>query len=136
MSQAAKSIDGVKDCKADYKQGTAQVTFLPAKTTPEIIAKVIANKTGYKVAVPKGRAPRIDKLVLLTRQGCVNTITMRKNLDAALTALSLPKGYQFIDADTLAASDPRGGYGTPTILYDNRDLFGLPEPPVPHPPPT
>lgn len=49
MSQAAKSIDGVKDCKADYKLGTAEVTFDPAKTTPETIAKVIAEKTGYKV---------------------------------------------------------------------------------------
>lgn len=55
MSQAAKSVDGVKECKADYKKGTAAVTFLPSKTTPEIIAKVIAEKTGYKVSVPKKR---------------------------------------------------------------------------------
>lgn len=53
MSQAAKSVDGVKDCKADYKKGTAEVTFVPSKTTPEIIAKAIADKTGYKVIVPK-----------------------------------------------------------------------------------
>ncbi len=49
MSQAAKSIDGVSECKANYKLGTAEVTFEPAKTTPAIIAKVIAEKTGYKV---------------------------------------------------------------------------------------
>lgn len=53
MSRAAKSVDGVKDCKADYKKGTAEVTFVPSKTTPEIIAKAIADKTGYKVIVPK-----------------------------------------------------------------------------------
>lgn len=53
MSQAAKSVDGVKDCKADYKKGTAEVTFVPSKTTPEIIAKAIADKTGYKVTVAK-----------------------------------------------------------------------------------
>lgn len=53
MSQAAKSVDGVSECKADYKKGTAEVTFLPSKTTPEIIAKVIADKTGYKVSLPK-----------------------------------------------------------------------------------
>ena len=53
MSQAAKSVDGVKECKADYKKGTAEVTFLRSKTTPEIIAKVISDKTGYKVTVPK-----------------------------------------------------------------------------------
>jgi copper chaperone CopZ len=53
VSQAAKSIDGVKDCKADFKKSIAEVTFAPSKTTPEQIAKVIAEKTGYKVAVPE-----------------------------------------------------------------------------------
>ncbi len=76
------------------------------------------------------------KLVFLTRDGCVNTVTMRANLDEALQALALPTDYQLIDADTLAASDPRGGYGTPTVLFADRDLFGMDEPPVPHPPPT
>ena len=80
--------------------------------------------------------PSMDKFVFLTRPGCVNTVTMRENFDAALNRLALPLQYQFIDADTLAPSDPRGGYGTPTVLYDGRDLFDMPEPPVPHPPPT
>ena len=53
MSQAAKSIDGVKECKADFKKKIAEVTFVPSKTTPEHIAKVIAEKTGYKVTVPE-----------------------------------------------------------------------------------
>lgn len=53
MSQAAKSVDGVLECKADYKKGTAEVTFVPSKTKPEIIAKAIADKTGYKVSLPK-----------------------------------------------------------------------------------
>lgn len=75
-------------------------------------------------------------LVFLTREGCANTATMRANLDDALKALALPNDYQFIDAGTLNESDPRGGYGTPTVLYLNRDLFGMPEPPVPHPTPT
>ncbi len=75
-------------------------------------------------------------LVFLTRSGCVNTVTMRANFDEALKALGLPNDYQFIDADTLAAEDPRGGYGTPTVLHAGRDLFDMPEPPVPHPPPT
>lgn len=80
--------------------------------------------------------PSMDKFVFLTRQGCVNTVTMRDNFDDALKSLGLSLPYQLIDADTLAPSDPRGGYGTPTILYDGRDLFDMPEPPVPHPPPT
>jgi copper chaperone CopZ len=53
VSQAAKSVDGVKECKADFKKKTAEITFLPSKTNPEAIAKVIADKTGYKVSVPK-----------------------------------------------------------------------------------
>lgn len=88
---------------------------------------------------PQGRPaekPSVEKLVFLTREGCVNTATMRANFDVALKALGLSSEYQFIDADTLAPSDPRGGYGTPTVLYDSRDLFDMPEPPVPHPPPT
>ena len=80
--------------------------------------------------------PSMKNLVFLTRQGCVNTVTMRENLDEALKALALPNDYQFIDADTLQPSDGRGGYGTPTVLYEGRDLFEMPEPPVPHPPPT
>lgn len=88
---------------------------------------------------PEERAmdtPSMNKFVFLTRQGCVNTVTMRENFDAALKTLALSSDYQFIDADTLAPTDPRGGYGTPTILLEGRDLFDMPEPPVPHPPVT
>lgn len=78
----------------------------------------------------------MKNLVFLTREGCVNTVTMRANLDEALKTLALPSDYQFIDADTLKPSDTRGGYGTPTVLYADRDLFGMEDPAVPHPPPT
>ena len=78
----------------------------------------------------------VNSLVFLTRDGCVNTVTMRTSLDEALKALNLPNDYQFIDADALAPSDSRGGYGTPTVLHEGRDLFGMPEPTVPHNPPT
>jgi copper chaperone CopZ len=53
VSQAAKGVVGVKECKADFKKGIAEVTFLPSKTNADAIAKVIAEKTGYKVSVPK-----------------------------------------------------------------------------------
>lgn len=75
-------------------------------------------------------------LVFLTRERCVNTATMRARLDEALDRLDAPKSYSVIDADTLADSDVRRGYGTPTVLYDNRDLFGMPEPTPPIPSPT
>jgi hypothetical protein len=104
-----------------------------------IIFAVAGSVAAYSCArAPEERAaPKSMKdLVFLTRQGCVNTITMRTHLDEALQALALPLDYQFIDADTLRPSDARGGYGTPTVLYEGVDLFGMEEPPVPHPPPT
>lgn len=75
-------------------------------------------------------------IVFITRFGCVATATMRANLDAALQALGHPTTYQVLDAGALPQSDPRGGYGTPTVLVGNTDLFDMPEPSVPHPPAT
>jgi hypothetical protein len=67
-------------------------------------------------------------LVFLTRGGCVNTTVMRKNLDTALRAMGREPSYLVVDLDTVAADDVRGGYGTPTVLYNDRDLFGMPVP--------
>lgn len=53
MKLAAKCIDGVIDCKASYKKGTAEVTYDSSKTTPEAIAKVISETTGFKATAPK-----------------------------------------------------------------------------------
>ena len=50
---AAKQIDGVKDAKASYAKGTAEVTYDSAKTSPDAIARAIAQKTGYKTEVVK-----------------------------------------------------------------------------------
>jgi hypothetical protein len=77
-----------------------------------------------------------SQLVFLTRGGCVNTTTIRANLDAALSAIKRPADYEFIDLETLAKSDPRLGYPTPTVLIGDRDLFDLPVPTPPFPDPT
>ena len=69
-------------------------------------------------------------LVFLTRDGCANTATMRSRLDEALRALALTTDYAFIDVDKLESSDRRRGYGTPTVLYKDRDLFGMAPPTV------
>lgn len=53
MKLAAKSVEGVKDCRADYKKGTAEITYDPSKTTPEAVAKVIFEKTGFKATAPR-----------------------------------------------------------------------------------
>ena len=56
---------------------------------------------------------------------------LRSNLDQALKSLALPTNYKFIDADKLKPSDLRRGYGTPTVLYKDRDLFGKRAPSAP-----
>ena len=47
------TVDGVTNVAANYEKGIAEVTYDPAKTNPDAIAKVITEKTGYK-AVPQG----------------------------------------------------------------------------------
>jgi copper chaperone CopZ len=48
---AAKAINGVQDAKASFKNGTAEITYDPTKTTPDAIAKIITERSGFK-AVP------------------------------------------------------------------------------------
>lgn len=74
-------------------------------------------------------------IVLLTRAGCVDTQTMRANLKSAAHALTPPAAFTVIDLDTLPSDDIRRGYPTPTLLFANRDVFGLavPKPPLPEP---
>ncbi len=71
------------------------------------------------------------ELIFLTRDGCVNTPDMVNNLDDALTALHWPKDYAYINIDTLPRTDVRTGYPTPTLLWEGKDIFGMP---VPRPP--
>jgi hypothetical protein len=72
-------------------------------------------------------------IVFLTRGECANTTFMRANLEAALRAMGRPLQYTVLDLDTMAVTDQRGGYGTPTVLHNGRDLFGMPEPARPYP---
>lgn len=70
------------------------------------------------------------QLAFLTGDGCPNSTTMRRNLDNALQALGRATDYRVIDVDTLPKSDPRGYYGTPTVLIGDHDLFGMSTPAV------
>jgi hypothetical protein len=85
---------------------------------------------------PSTSVPATASLVFLTRDGCANSPKMLANLAAAIRALPRPVDYQVIDQWTLARSDVRAAYPTPTLLYGNRDLFGLAEPKPPYPEPT
>lgn len=65
-------------------------------------------------------------IVFLTRDGCVNTPVMKKNLDAAMAQISDAIQISFIDQAALPTNDYRASYSTPTILVSGDDLFGLP----------
>ncbi|HEY7790758.1 MAG TPA: hypothetical protein VIC33_09620 [Vicinamibacterales bacterium] len=98
---------------------------------------VYARLLGIATApVTASRSASLKKdLVFLTRDGCVNTAKMRKNLDEALHALRLPCDYTVVNIGTLKKSDARTGYPTPTVLYHDKDIFGLhkPTPPIAEP---
>ena len=47
IRRGVKNLDGVIDVRASYKTGSAEVTFDPAKVTPEQIAQAI-EKVGYQ----------------------------------------------------------------------------------------
>lgn len=53
VKMAAKKIDGVKDATVSYEKGTADITYDPTKTNPEVIAKAITEKSGFPARVPK-----------------------------------------------------------------------------------
>jgi hypothetical protein len=73
------------------------------------------------------------ELVVLTRDGCVNTPEMLKKLDEALRGLRIEPGYPLVNVAALRPGDPRAAYPTPTVLVGSRDLFGMPEPVPPFP---
>ena len=84
----------------------------------------------------EGPSPPMIDLVFLTREGCVNTDRMRANLDQALRTFPAAPAVRVVDQDSLHATDLRRGYPTPTLLANNVDLFGFPEPKPPLPEPT
>ena len=104
-----------------------------------VLLWLLVSLVGCAPAAPvetTGGSGSLSDIVFLTRDGCVNTGTMRARLDEALARLGWPSDYAVIDADTLTPSDRRGAYGTPTVLHAGRDLFGMPEPSAPHASPT
>ena len=83
-----------------------------------------------------GRPSVKNDLVVLTRDGCVNTPDMLNNVDDALRALGLALDYEVINLASLPATDARLGYPTPTVLVRGRDIDDKPEPTPPFPEPS
>jgi copper chaperone len=54
VEKEVKKIAGVKTAKVSQPKGEAEITYDPAKTSPEAIAKRINDKTGFKAEAPKG----------------------------------------------------------------------------------
>lgn len=51
VEKAAKKIDGVHAAKVNQPKGIAEITYDPAKTSPEKIARTISEKTDFKAEV-------------------------------------------------------------------------------------
>ena len=77
-----------------------------------------------------------DRLTFLTRADCVTTPDMAITTERALDELGWPHDYQVIDIGTLKDTDVRRGYPTPTLLWNERDIFGMPTPSPPFSAPT
>lgn len=53
VKMAALKVDGVKDATVSYEDKRADITYDPAKTNPEAIAKAVTEKSGFTASVQK-----------------------------------------------------------------------------------
>jgi len=74
----------------------------------------------------------LSDLTFLTRNGCACEPHMVQLLNSVLTVLEWPLDYRLVNISTLSASDLRTGYPTPTILWKDKDIFGMPTPALPY----
>jgi hypothetical protein len=133
------------DLAAVYPPGAVWADRMPSAVmfngpVVDVIEGIEAALAGQAPQTPAASTltPPTDAgdLVFLTRVGCANTTVMRRNLDAALKAIGRTSGYEVADQDALPTNDIRRGYPTPTLLYRDRDVFGMPAPEPPLPDPT
>jgi hypothetical protein len=103
--------------------------------SPLVVAALLAVTSCMKQPHP-GRSIDPAEIVFLTREGCANTALLKAHLDQALRLLHQPAPYRVIDLAALPSADLRTGYPTPTVLYRDRDVFGMPAPEAPNPEPT
>jgi hypothetical protein len=68
------------------------------------------------------------EIEFLGRSDCSHSPAMEKNLLSALENTGLEVKYKYIDLASLPTNDYRRGYGTPTVLINGDDLFGMARP--------
>ncbi len=68
---------------------------------------------------------------LLGFPGCPDTPQMRANLTAALEQLGNGAVFADTNQETLPENDLRRGWPTPTVLLNDKDLFGMAPPTAP-----
>jgi copper chaperone CopZ len=51
VRMAARGVEGVTEAKASYAKASDEITYDPTKTTPQAIAKVITDKSGFKAEI-------------------------------------------------------------------------------------
>jgi hypothetical protein len=66
------------------------------------------------------------KIQVLGFSGCPGQPVLKERLQLALKQSNIDATVEDIDLGRLPATDPRLGWGSPTILVDGRDLFGVP----------
>ena len=69
-----------------------------------------------------------QSIEFLGRHSCSHSPTMEKNFVSALKKVGIENKYKYIDLASLPVDDFRRGYGTPTVLINGVDLFGMPRP--------
>jgi|SRR6185436_310872 len=84
---------------------------------------VIDYQNGWRSALEDSGWRR---LVLLRCRDCVNSVTLNRNLDAALRDLDRPHDYEILEVEALPKTDARFGLAAPALLWDGFDLFNSP----------
>lgn len=122
--------------RARTKRARPEESMRPIGVLLSLVIGVAACAPASRTQSSSSQGDGSMGLVFLTREGCTTTATMRANLDDALRSLGRASEYQVLDLDTLPEADARRGYPTPTLLYANRDVFGMAEPKPPFPEPA
>ncbi|MFT5425062.1 MAG: hypothetical protein ACI89L_002869 [Phycisphaerales bacterium] len=75
-----------------------------------------------------GERSNPSRLTVLCFEECPNASPMIRAAQDAVAMLGPEWELELVDLTTLADTDTRRGFGSPTILHQGRDLFGFDQP--------